>query len=405
MKKPTILLYWNYNRAGWVKIFECLKDDFDFVYLSLINKHQELNSFTDCSKIYWSDFKNASDIIDTIKPVKVVFMGIDGPLAILLNSACRKEKIPTCMLQHGIFHPYKAYLQEEKLERASRKVSQSPPSSDWQNVTGSFAKQFFLNSIKIYNVRALLTIIKLKLLKKLFGSEQKALYYARSGIRKADKYIVFTKFSSTMLVDRDGIEDFRFFETGNPEADDIIRSVKTCPHSENTEKYFLLIDDPLAEVKEYDTSGFISKDQVNNFHAKVNEYALQNGKRLKIKLHPYSYDSDFFILHSNIDYVKDADLASLIGNSDGVFGVLSTLLIPALFVKPGCVFKFNDEYDLHKFLVKSGYCKVLNYSTFLVDEIELNNHKTQAQNDQFIKAYLYQEDGNSLERIKKSLQS
>lgn len=403
MTKPTILLQWGYNRPNWVKFFEEMKDDFHFVYLNHIHKDSESISFTNCRKVYWSDFKNVNGILDNINPVKVIFMGIDGPLAILLNNACRQRGILTVFIQHGIFHPYAAYLEEEILEKQSNKVKISstthsvdrslPASAD------KFGIRFILSSVSLFNINAVATILQLKFLRKFFGSQQKALYYTKHTSRIADKYIVYTRFCSSMLKERDGIKDEFIVEVGNPEADEIIKYLEEDSIRIDN-GYYLLIDDPLGEVPEYSTSGFISSASVATFHMKLNEYALSKGKKLKIKLHPYSYDSNFFVQHENICYIKDTNIPELIKNSDAVFGILSTLLIPVLYKKPCCLFKFNDKYELHRFLESIDYCRVLDYVDFSTNEISFYEFVSEQQRTAFIKAYLYNTDKQSVNRIK-----
>lgn len=400
--KPVILLYWSYHRSGWVKVFEELKADFNFIYLCYLSKEHEIASYTDSPKVYWSDFKNINDILVRIKPDKVVFMGMDGPLSILLNAACKKQAIPTFFLQHGIFHPYKAYLEEEQLERKSN--LQKPTVVKEIRKLKKLPIRFVLTPVSFLTIKSLLSILQIKVLSKLLKSYQKALYHTKSTSRRTDKYIVYTKYCSRMLAERDGVKDEMFLETGNPEADDVLEQLlaENAPESEND--YFLLIDDPLGEVQEWGTDGFISKNSVNAFHTRLNDFALSKGKKLKIKLHPYSYASAFFVEHENITYIREGNVVELIRNAAAIFGILSTLLIPALYSKPCCIFKFNDKYDLHKFLNATKYSPVLDYFKFQIEDISFNYDTTPEQKMEFIKAYLYKEDRQSLLRIKEILQ-
>src|SRR5829696_6367648 len=97
--KPTILLCWGYHRKGWIEVFERLNDQFNFHYLYWVKKEQEPANHTNCPVHYWSSFGSAKDILVTVKPTKVVFMGSNSLLAIGLIRACAARNIPTYTMQ------------------------------------------------------------------------------------------------------------------------------------------------------------------------------------------------------------------------------------------------------------------------------------------------------------------
>src|SRR5688572_23345988 len=103
-KKPRILLCWGYYRQGWVEVFEKLNDQFDFHYLFWMRKEEEKESYTDCPKYYWTDFKSGGSILRKIKPEKVLFMGVNNLQSVGLLLACKRKRITTYVMQHGIFH-------------------------------------------------------------------------------------------------------------------------------------------------------------------------------------------------------------------------------------------------------------------------------------------------------------
>ena len=142
--------------------------------------------------------------------------------------------------------------------------------------------------------------------------------------------------------------------------------------------------------------------QYNNFLVTLADYAFSDTKKLKVKLHPFSYDVDHFVLHPNIEYIKHADTAKLIAACSGVFGFSSTLLLPAIFVKKACIFKLNNFSHIHAALNKINYCKVLDFYTFKPADIEFYD-KTTLHEDTFIKYFLYKADNNYIERLKNIL--
>lgn len=393
--KPRILLCWAYHRKHFVSFFKEFENEFEFIYLNWASSDLEIGSYTDCRVIYFLDYKNVKELVDDVKPSKVVFMGIEG-LATLVNEYCKIKGIPTFFLQHGVFHPYAAYVEEENLEK--RKLVKSSGSKQYTKVNTKSLSDFLLSSFSLELLNAYRTIFQQKILFRIYKSKHKSLYFTKSAARRADKYIVFTKYSSHILQERDGVKDGQFIEIGNPETDTILRQIDEVAVREVEAEYYLLIDDPLSET--VDSNGFLSNEAINEFHFKLNNYALQLNKKLVIKLHPDNYESTWLGLHPNIIYKRDSNIASLIKFSIGVFGGLSTLLIPALVTRPCCLFQLNEKYTIHKFIREINYCPVLDLFSFTEQDIRFNDNLTTDQKKKFIKAYLYRDDRGSYNRLK-----
>lgn len=400
MEKPRILLCWAYHRRHFVNVFNKLAADFDFIYLNWFNKDIELEPYGEVKAIYWLDFKNIQQLVKEVKPDKVVFMGMEG-LATILNEYCKKRKIPTYFLQHGVFHSYNAYVQEELLER--KKINSSGEKKEFKSVKRSLILKFLASSFSFELINSYYIVARVAILTKLFHSRQRAFNLSKSSTRKASKYIVFTKYCSVLLADRDGIADEDFIEIGNPEADEILSQMENESVPLIAEQYFLLIDDPVADAQ--DTNGLFSVETVREFHSKLNAYALDRGKKLLIKLHPDNYGSQWLYKHDNIIYMRNSNIANLIKYAAGIFGGSSTLLTPALQTKPACLFKYNDDYLFQKFVSANDYCTVLNFFHFRVSDIVFKNDLTAQQKEAYTKAFLFCNDMGSLQRIHKVLKS
>src|SRR5690606_6600082 len=52
--------------------------------------------------IFWKDYYNAFDLLNKIRPNKVVFFFIESYNHVALNVACKELGIPTYHLEHGI---------------------------------------------------------------------------------------------------------------------------------------------------------------------------------------------------------------------------------------------------------------------------------------------------------------
>lgn len=401
-QKPKILLCWGYHRKGWVSSFNKLSEKFDFTYLFFISKPEdEMNFAVNSDVIYWSDFKNAQHILNRIKPEKIVFMGIEGSNTTALNIIAKKKGIETFYLQHGMFHRFSDYVKWEQVETEERqKTGQFNRSAE--EVDRFFLLSFFIRSVIFAKPSTLPYIFRLQYLKRKYY-EITALQKLRSEHRIPSKYIVFTKDNASIFCERDGANSENFIEIGNPEKDDFFQN--DFQVEKTSENYYLLIDEPWSEIKDYASPGFgISKEQTNNFYKTLSEFAKKKGAKLKIKLHPYSYKSDFFISDPNIEYIRDTDTKSLILNSKAVFGFSSTLLLPAIFFKKCCLFNFWEDMSFQRDLKELEIVQVLEYHQFTIDDIDFDGiEKTEEKVRRFVEKFLYKTDGNSVKRLEQVL--
>lgn len=403
-KKTKILLCWGYHRKSWLHAFRALQDDFEFYYLFYISKPENERNVSGSDNIlYWSDFKSAQDLLNKIKPEKIVFMGIEGINAIALNVVAQKRNIETLVLQHGMFHTYSDYLKLAKEDLNVRKKTNNFSRSAIE-IDRAFLFRFFLRSVAFVNPLAIAYMLKLQYLKRKYV-EVEAVKNAPSKFRTASKYVVFSKSNASIYSERDKIDESNLVEIGNPEMDAYFAFAEDHQNVEGN--YYLLIDQPWSELKEFSSPGFgITNEQMNQFYVKLAEFAETKSAKLKIKLHPYSYDSDFFISHPNIEYKKDTDLIELIMSSRGVFGYSSTLLLPALYFKRCCVFRIWEESSFQNMIEKLGFAQVLDYHTFSTEDIDFESiEKSRESMDEFVKRYFYKADGKAIQRLKEILQA
>jgi hypothetical protein len=398
--KQKVLLCWNYERKSWVTQFEEILNEDEYYFLNFFSRTQEKTNFSKVKVFYWEDFKSIDHVLAETNPAKVVFMGLEGPYTLLLNYVCKQRGVPTYFLQHGTFHSYEVYKYEEK---TTRKIA-AEQDTDYrvQHAPLASAKLSFLsNSLTFKRLPVFLRILGFLLFKKLTHSTQRALRFIAGEPVQVDHYIVFTKYLSRIFVQRDKVPERKFIEIGNYDSNRIIDHIlHAANYSFTGGDYFLLIDEAFSGSKAYGLRAVVPADKYNDFLVILAEYALSQGKKLKVKLHPFSYAADHFVTHANIEYVKNVDTADLIANCGGVFGFTSTLLIPALFVKRACIFKLNDFSDIHKALTEMHYCKVLDLHDFNISDIEFNDRLTKEQTDAFIKYFLYKLDNKCEERLK-----
>ena len=401
--KPTILLCWGYHRKGWLHAFKRLNDDFDFHYIFHITKPQnEVNHSGTENLLYWQDYSSAQELLEKVRPEKIVMMGTQAINTTALNIVARKKGIETIVLQHGMFHTYADYLNLAREEIKQRARSKQYETSDAE-VDRVFLLKFFLRSIATTAPTAIFYMFKLQYFKRKM-LEIEAFKAVRSKFRIPSKYVVFTKHNASIYLERDGASESDLIEIGNPEMDAYFNYEAI---SKSSEDYFLLIDQPWAEVKDYGSPGFgISKEQTNYFYHKLAKYAESKSAKLKIKLHPYSYKSDFHIKHPNIEYIKDTDIVELIMESSGVFGFNSTLTLPGIYYKNCCLFKIWEDSSFQNTIKDLRLAQVLDYHSFETKDIDLESIiKTDGNIQTFVKKYFYKTDGKAVEGLKALLYS
>ncbi len=397
MTKKRILLCWGYHRKGWLYTFNQLSDEFEFHYIFHISRPKEEINFANNSKVhYWVTFRSAKDLISRVRPEKIVFMGLEGINTIALNVEAKKCGIETLVIQHGMYHTYEDYLQLAKEEQKARKKSSNKNLPD---VNRSFLLNFFLRSAwnkpSLLYYMARLQYYKSKML------EIEALKKAQSRLRRADKYVVFTHDNASIYYERDGVTYNKMIEVGNPEMDKYFEYEPETVTKYNP--YYLLIDQPWSEVREFNSPGFgVTPEQTINFHKKLALYAKRDDCRLLIKLHPYSFASDIFKSHDNIEYLRDVDVTTHIFEAKGVFGFSSTLVLPSIYFNKCCLFKIWDQSSFQNEIEKLQVATVLNFNKFDIDEIEFIEPSDDKLKT-FVSKYLYKADGKAISRIRELL--
>ena len=400
-QKKKILLFWGYNRKAWVNYFDPFKDQFDFVYLFHLDKAEEKDNFTDLPVVYWKDYTSAQEIIRAHNPDKIIFMGVTGVHTIALNRVAQKKGIPTAVLQHGMFHSLEKYLQLQDAQDKRRAEEPSAKTSS-QNEDRNFLLKFYFNSLGWFNLNAWFFILKMQLLKRRMN-EILALSKLQSKFRMATEYWVFTIKNAEIYQSRDGVPTDKMRAFGNPEIDDFVKHSETSERAE--EAYYLLVDQSFAEIKAFNSPGYgPSKEAVLNFYSKLADFAKQDGRKLKVKLHPYSYESDFFeVLKDNIEFVRDAKVLSLVMNSDAVFGFFSSLMAPAIYYKPCVLFRMFDHSDFINRVENLGLAQVLEFDKFKIEQIELPSLKPADGLAKFAEEYIMHTDGKNKDRLRELL--
>jgi len=396
--RPVILLCFGYHRKGWIQIFEGLNAYFEFHYLYYVYPSQEGVSFTNCPKHYWVDYKNAQDLLDKIRPQKVIMMDTGSLLCLATLFCCRSRKIPTFVMQHGLFHDLETNLGIDK-KMAQNSVQQKKVIDPFN--TRKHTSSFFIKSLRVKDFFNFFRVVKWQLnRRKMFDLE--AAQLNRHPYQQADFYIVYTKFNGYYFTELNGVPESKMLEIGVPEFDPFFNnSVTKTPET----PYNLIIDSALTYSEELQTNGLVSQESFNAFIKQVNEISLRDGRRLYVKLHPYSYGNKKLCKDDNIVYFEDTDVVSLILNASAVIGFDSTLMIPAVYYKPTAIFFLDTHNYLATVFQKNNLGTVLNYYDFDIEELHkaLKSSPAPETAEKLQALFLHSMKGTASERLKKIL--
>ncbi|WP_139135243.1 polysialyltransferase family glycosyltransferase [Roseivirga sp. 4D4] len=393
MSKLKLLFNFGYSRSSWIYPIERLTDHFDITYIFYVDQRQEVSSNTHQKKVYWSEFESAQDLLDQIKPDKVVFMDLSSVVAIALNYVARKKGISTYILQHGFFNDYREYRQRQKLY-LNQAIEKSKSLRKTEPQISSFSATGFLKkSIRKSDLFYFWKLIPFLILRNKFD-ERLAAKWVRFSARIPDKYICYTSVNAQYHRQLDNPKETKFHYIGNPELD---KFLNLNLQEDNFQEYYLHIDQPLAE-NQYGEHLF-SKVQMVNFYKKLNAFCKQEGLRLLIKLHPESYSGGWFPQDANIKYIRQHhDLPSLIAGAKGCSSFFSTLALPAMLYKPVVLFKVSPSIFLdHIKSLKMAWIHDFENGTLSSQDLHIQEGR---HVDKFIEDYFYSLDGKSIDRLR-----
>ncbi len=391
--RPVILCNFGYHRKGWIDPIETLNDDFTIVYLYHIGREQETTKHTSNRVIYWSDYKSTEELLDDVMPSKFLTMSLDSGLGILLHYAARKRKIPTYILQHGIYSNYKDYRAREiRTKKLGQSInSQSKPVRSFSTLG------FFKNSLSLSDLIHFLKFPFFQWLVKKQGFRY-ASRWVRFKARIPDYYICYTPHNARIHCELDDVQEEKFLYIGNPEMDAFFKTTESGVQSEiATSSYYLLIDQPLADNRYGEH--ICTQEQMTAHYLRLRDYAVKQGAVLKVKLHPESYHSSWLPKEAGIEWIKDHDnLPSLVKRAAGCFGYFSTLLIPAIYFNRCVLFRVSDN-EMQKDAASAGLIRLLDFLTYSADDLDFEGIKKD-QLHIFAKKYFLFEDGQSARRLR-----
>ncbi len=401
-EKPRILMYWGYHRKAWTLPFEAISDKFDFIYLFHFNQENEILNRPELSVRYFCDFSSIQDIFQKLTPQKVVFLGLDGLLSLMINFEAQKRNIQTLVIQHGFLYRLEDQITEYYQERISKNTEERSLHPQKPQSDRKYTYDFLFKSLRTRNVFFFVRVFLNKFIHRK-KSEHEQMIHLSTKQRLANRYLLYAPYFGDLYIQRDGVTD-RIEFIGNPEFDEVLQEASNHD-TNNEEPYLLHIDQPILHPYKLGQFAKYSKERGQEFYIKLSELAQGKRLKLKVKLHPYSYDYlDLYPHNHNIQYIDDhPNLAQLIKEASFVTGFYSTLLLPAIFLKPTMVFELTPGATFFRDLKNTYQVSVASMDISLKESMGLFDETKPIKSDLFVRDFFFRNDDQSINRLKLQL--
>jgi len=399
MRKKRVLLNWDTTRKDLLEPFLALQNDIEFVIIwgGYSEEDKKNHPFR---QVYFTDYRTPYRLLDAVQPDKILFFNINSFTHVALNLAARNRGIPTYIMHHGIHHAdqLEMHIAREKEGLHEKRKIVSNTASFW----------FYFSALRPKNFRQLFSYTRFAWVRQK-RDKLLAIRQCYFDARLPDHYINLSPHNAIIIKRVDRIrDDKKFFYIGHPFFDAILGRLNALRDQPpcTAEKYYLLIDFP--NIESHITFKRLTADGKKAFYRRLSALAKAGGCRLKIKLHPFGFDSPHNYQDENIDLIREADMAELIHGAEKCFSFFSTLIIPIIYHKGTCFLFFTgDDRELQYDLVELGAARRLDMTDF--SEKDLADERPAAMvkdaYNTFIKRYLYYTDGKATERLKNILLS
>jgi hypothetical protein len=406
--KPALLVVGDYNREDYLHTFKECKDDFNFYFIEFISRREVLNNtykqFGEA--LYWGDYSDALDLLDRVKPSKVIFFYVESFFHVALLLACKVKGIRTYHLEHGIRDININLRLSDKLP-----VHIGPGKARYlTNVILQFRARIkgrlFLNETQKTLPEAEATLFKqfYKLRKK--HSYPETIAKLNTPILWPDESITYSR--KVFDVHKHSIklsDNYPIHYIGIPSFDHLANINQTV----SPQKNILFLDQGLSN------RGYFgwTKQAFIQLLKQLENSALQAGFKLYIKPHPTHPDFKQYgkyLKHSII--IDDSELTRLIPDSNVILGFFSTLMLPLAAMQHTTLITLENhpigKLDVSKSWIDAGVAHPV-YSledlAWALKNIELLHQRQLPNKKQFEQDWLYKFDGKAGERLRTILLS
>lgn len=408
--KKRIILIGDYNRNDFNYVAKELKDEIDFFFLEYLNAKKIKNKgvYALGTPIFWKNYSDAYEMLEEIKPDKVLFYFIETYNHVALNVACKVRNIPTFHIDHGVRFSLAFYEERNKKypdQRGGKRVFK-----DYIYIIKELSdrlktKRFFFNTIKKSPLKEAQSLKDYQVIRKannIFNTFKKV----KTFNRVANSYISFSPKVFESYSELDHLPtDYPVNYIGIPVFDYLARlHYSNLPVGRN----ILFIDQPLVEQNH---PGW-TKEFKQQFLENLSNLCSDLDSHMYIKPHPLNDIRIYKILEneSNISIINKFD-ESLLKDVGVILGFSSTLLMPFIAMNEKAVFIINLGLGTGDMVI-SPFTKYLEESwpvevihTFEEFKPKIKNRELYLQKQKwaksdFVSNWLYKFDGKSTERLK-----
>jgi hypothetical protein len=393
-KKKRILVNWDYERDDHVEPFHSISNDIDFFFIKKKYSTEISQKLSKFKILFWAEYSSPYQLLDMIKPDKVVFSGLESYYEISLNIACRNLNIKTYFLQHGAANEILSFYKNNWIEKEPLK-SQIRNESITKKMHATF---FYFKALKFKNVSFFLKFVEYYIRRRFSSNYMSILEKVQFGYRKPNYYIECTYYNASWIKERDKINNDRIIPIGVFSLDKYFSKNHNEPIIK--ENYFLLIDSPLELLPSLN----ISLTDHKKVYECLNNLAKQNSCKLLIKLHPKSYHLTFPEFDSNIIFIKNQSIEDVLFKVQFTFCFFSTLALAAIYYTNCYMIKLGDNNSVQKELEKLQVVNIISISDLRTPKTQIILKNVAKNNlDKFVEQFLYKTDGKATERLKNIL--
>ncbi|WP_161890252.1 polysialyltransferase family glycosyltransferase [Pontibacter russatus] len=406
--KPNILFVGDYNRRDYLDLLLKSKDGFNFFFLEFASKKEITNHYHKAygKCIFWKDYRDAFDLLEKIKPAKVLFLYIEAYNHVALNIACKNIGIPTFHLEHGLRADYLPHLSAGK--NTVPAPSLQARLLNFLTILREFrprlkTRLFLLNSIRRFPVA------DAKIMKEFIEVRSKYNFFGTAvRIKSQKRQPVYCISFSEKIFRTHQIYDIlpdqqKVFYIGIPYFDRFAGVVPATPA-----RAVLLIDQPLAE------HGLLNwtKNQKKRFIHDLSRVCSRHRFKLYVKPHPRQDVSLWQQSHQAVELINDEQLLQLAPSIPFVLGFYSTLLMPFAAFPHTAVVTYENHpigrIDVSKSFIEAGVAHPV-YSMqdleWALQHIEQLHQKQLPNKAKFTEEWMYKFDGKAGERLRDILLS
>jgi hypothetical protein len=409
MDKQSLIIVGDFNRTDFLYVAKILKEDYRIYFLEYTVKSEiERDEYQQYGgAIFWSSFNSAQDLITKIKPVKVLFYFIETYNHVALNLACKLAGIKTYHIEHGIrSHEFL------KIDFSIPELSIGDKIKNYVEILGTFrarlkGRQFFKNTVKnLPSVYANFLTHYYNIRKK--ESIAQTFEIIKSEYRLAKVYISFSPKIFNFHVINDHLPPAYPVKFIGCPAFDYLAELNI----ENATNESIIFIDNAFEAQQL--FGWNENNKKQFLQSLIN-FSESTGKKLLIKMHPYSnlalYEE--VINNRNVAIISNEQFVPAVANSSIIIGFYSTLMMPLMAMRHTVCFSLEMHpapvaKPLSDFLTNTGASlQIKNWDELYqaYTNIDFLYQQQSIVKEAFIKDWLYKFDGKSSERFIEALYS